>query len=122
MKKHFTLIELLIVVAIIAILAALLLPVLSKAKERSRRAVCSNNQRQFGLAMNIYAEDSKFQLMYNHQNISNGATSGTEAIWTDFIPSDFGTYGRWLGHGILFAAEYLDKGNFDCPSLSSNSW
>lgn len=56
-RGAFTLIELLIVIAIIAILAALLLPVLSAAQERSRRVACVNNLRQIGLGMTVYAGD-----------------------------------------------------------------
>jgi len=58
-KAGFTLIELLVVTGIIAILAAMLLPALSKARENGRRAVCMNNLRQIGLAMAMYASDNE---------------------------------------------------------------
>ena len=58
MKKNaFTLIELLVVSAIITILAGLVMPALSKAREGGRRAVCLNNLKQIFLAFDMYVQD-----------------------------------------------------------------
>ena len=53
-----TLVELMVVVAMTALLTAIMLPALSTAKEKSRRAVCNSNERQLLQATEMYADDS----------------------------------------------------------------
>jgi prepilin-type N-terminal cleavage/methylation domain-containing protein/prepilin-type processing-associated H-X9-DG protein len=55
----FTLIELLVVIVVIAIMAGLLLPALSKTKEHARSTACRNNMKQLSLAFLMYAEDNE---------------------------------------------------------------
>ena len=58
----FTLIELLIVIAIIGVLIALLMPTISSAREQSRRVACSSNLRNVGNALQVYASDNDRKL------------------------------------------------------------
>jgi prepilin-type processing-associated H-X9-DG protein/prepilin-type N-terminal cleavage/methylation domain-containing protein len=80
MKQHttrqgaFTLIEILVVVGVIALLAALLFPVFGRVRENGRRVTCTNNLRQLGLAFQQYLQDSSGRLPYagNYQGWGPG--------------------------------------------------
>ncbi|MEO5804669.1 MAG: type II secretion system protein [Verrucomicrobiota bacterium] len=78
----FTLIELLVVLVIIGILASLLLPVLSKAKEASRGAACLSNLHQIGLALQIYVSENN-----NRMPVMRDKSSDTNSIPTNTLPS-----------------------------------
>ncbi len=65
-RNAFTLVELLVVVAIIALLLAILLPALNKAKEVTVNTVCLSNQRQMGVVMHTYASGDRDFPVYTY--------------------------------------------------------
>jgi len=80
-KTGFTLVELLVVIAVIAILAAMLLPALARSKAQARSTACKNHLHEMGMALEMYAEDSKVypygQCYVDYGEIAPYATDGS---------------------------------------------
>ncbi len=81
--KGFTLIVLLVVIAIIAILAAILFPVFAQAREKARQSVCESNEKQIGLAILLYSQDSDEFLPPASYN--DPALPTTPSAWMYFV-------------------------------------
>ena len=122
--RGFSLVELLVVIAIIALLAALLLPTLWMARERGRRAVCLNNERQLYVAAVAYAGDSSGYLpaYINILNVGCEVTIGPLGSDADM---QLVTYvNKYVGARVttnvwnqwLFVNPIKDRGALACPS------
>ncbi|MFA6101413.1 MAG: DUF1559 domain-containing protein [Victivallaceae bacterium] len=70
---RFTIIELLITIAIIAILASMLLSALNKARERGRAATCMNNLKTIGMVMHSYVGDNNDYIIRSYDSTANPA-------------------------------------------------
>lgn len=111
----FTLVELLVVVAIISVLAAFLMPALTQAIEQARRTECMNQLKQVGMAANLYA-DAYMQWLPNWQGDgTNSHLITVTADATGTIPP-IKQHREWL----LVRYGYLEEIDlFYCPTAAS---
>jgi len=110
-RHAFTLVELLVVVAISALLAAMLLPGLSQARATSRLVVCAGNLRQIGAAVHAYAHD-------NRGFIPRGPEPTDEQPFWDFSHNGVATNQLWIGTGAANPHQYIGAGPLlrrECP-------
>jgi prepilin-type N-terminal cleavage/methylation domain-containing protein len=114
-KKAFTLIELLVVIAIIAILAAILLPVLSKATERGNRVSCVNNLHEQGIAFSIYGGEN------NNKYPDLRYPPFAPAVIPPAVPTAYGVWPWDISTNFTDAmtADGCTRNVFYCPSYAS---
>lgn len=123
-RRSFTLVEMLVVVAITVILLALLLPSLAMTKEKARQLQCANNLRQCGIAMCSYSSDfNSYIVMVLYKGSGAGAST---VRWLDCLNETYGTGyltsrkvplcpsfapARYINSGHTYGSRYLFPSN-----------
>lgn len=84
-RKAFTLVELLVVISIIAMLMAVLLPSLNKARTQAKNVICCSNQKQIATAIHTYAasNDGKLFMRYDEDNYAIRWKNATPYSWPE---------------------------------------
>ncbi|WDE98904.1 DUF1559 domain-containing protein [Lentisphaera profundi] len=146
-SQSFTLIEILVVVAIIGILASLLLPGLSKAREKARQAVCKSQLKQIYSAKYMFTDDNKGELPAVRGRVAGGHYKAwfwsvapylkieqqdtlrlkmSDAVRVLKCPSNdiisrYGTQHYWTGYTYPIWAGWLQKGPGNYEQVNINS-
>ncbi len=122
--RAFTMIDLMVSLAIVAILIALMFPAISMVRESTRKVVCGSNLRQIGLGVSLFSQDNRDVLpdsVFLPEWTRHTSTAWTPDRMDTVLLSESDQPGRlhdrWDGMGLLFRDEYISAPNiFYCPS------
>jgi prepilin-type N-terminal cleavage/methylation domain-containing protein len=124
-RRAFTLIELLVVISIIAMLMAIMMPALGKARAQARKSICKTNMHQIGIAIGMYETAFNFDIKRyaTAANVNNDAVQlARRWAWTN------GT-GDYAHEPSPFSVTYIMENNllpdykvFFCPGISNLSY
>ncbi len=122
--RAFTLIDVLVTLAVVALLIGIMLPGMGRVREIARQVVCRSNLRQLGLGLMLYADTSRDQLPYSvfidpRQRNDNEIDYAPEDMMTLRLDRQLAmrTQTTWDGLGLLYDSEVLPSQEiFYCPS------
>jgi prepilin-type processing-associated H-X9-DG protein/prepilin-type N-terminal cleavage/methylation domain-containing protein len=107
-NNNFTLVELLVVIAVISVLAGMLLPALERARDSAMSILCLNNQKQIGIAENMY---------------SNDFSGWCAPVWEGFPDADGNNWNQNItANGYLQEPQTGQETVFLCPSYAPEGW
>ena len=121
-RSAFTLVELLVVIGIIAILIAILMPALGRARDQARGVACSSNLRQLIMACHMFAQDHKGHLPGNHVDALDGGAPNPDPEKRSWLSGDYvnpaytltnapktGTLYRYVNNAELYKCPARDQ-------------
>lgn len=119
-SRAFTLIDVLVTIAVIGVLISILAPSLSSVRETAQQVICRSNVRQLGIGIDLYAEDYKGAVPAS--KAIDFPSGSVETMTLRFGAAPAGYSNHWDGLGNLYSLDYLPAPKlYYCPSHKGNN-